>query len=312
MGIVLSLGPDQDLIPIPTPEPPSFYMPNRFNLDLSLLVALVTDITHSPLPATAEEADERFQPQTERSWKRQREKNPYISEDAIEHCRALAEQTRDEMERGLIQRMEERLRNHTSGQDVTFWTTQEARDRFFAIVEKIGGPEEQRRAFALFSDSESAAEDFWRDSRIEANQQPKILPIRIFPSQLPPANPSLKFETFHQQLAVTCRSIQERPTRPDASNDDSDKKMPAPTRFAARLSAHTVQSLLWGAEEGMVTLTSNKTSVRLVLREMRGFALPSSVGGPASGEVPYSLWLMEPRSLSQSMRNDSEGVESED
>jgi hypothetical protein len=304
MGIMLTLGPDQNLSPIPKSEPPSFYMPDRFNLDLSLLVALVTDITHASLPSTIEEADARFHPQTERSWRRQREKNPHISEDDIEHCRALAEQTRDEMERGLIQKIKELLRNHTSDNPITFWTTKEAKDRFFAIVQKIGGPEERRRASALFSSSEDAAEEFWRGSRIGSDQQPNILPIRLFPSHLPPSDYSRNVETFHQQLAATCRSILERPTRPDAPNDDPEKKMPPPTRFAARLSAHTVQSLLWGAEEGMVTLTSNKTSVRLVLREMRGFALPSLHSGPVSGEVRYCLWITEPKSLSQCMRND--------
>jgi hypothetical protein len=307
MGVVLMLGPDQNLLPISRSTPPSFYMPDRFNLDLSLLVALVTDITHASLPSTVEEADARFHPQTERSWRRQREKNPHISEDAIEHCRALAEQTRDEMERGLIQRIEQRLRNHTADNPITFWTTKEAKDRFFAIVEKIGGPEERRRASALFSSSENAAQEFWRGSRIGTDQQPNILPIRLFPSHLPPLDNSRKAETFHQQLAVTCRSMLERPTRPDAPSDP-DKKMPAPTRFAARLSAHTVQSLLWGAEEGMVTLTSNKTSVRLVLREMRGFALPSLRSGPVSGEIGYCLWIMEPKSLSQFMRNDLDQV----
>lgn len=306
MGVLLSLGPSCEISLPPAPRVPSFYTPKRFNLDLSLLVALVTDITHAPLPKTAEEADARFHPQTERSWKRRHEKHPHISEDAVEHCRALADQTRDEMEHGLIQRIYSRIRNEISYGEITFWTTSEARDRFKSIVEKIGGSEEQRRASALFSEAQDATSEFWRDSRIAADQRPKLLPIRILPPQLPPMPAIGRATSFHQQLAVTCRSVLERPPRPDVTNDDSQRKMPAPTRFAARLSAHTVQSLLWGAEEGMVTLTSNKTSVRLILREMRGFALPSANDEAGPDEVPFALWVMEPRSLSQDMRNDIE------
>jgi len=76
-----------------------------------------------------------------------------------------------------------------------------------------------------------------------------------------------------------------------------------------------VQSLLGGAEKGMVTLTSNKTSVRLLLREMRGFTLPSvddiQEEGMEEEAVPMALWIMEPRSLSQGMRNDAETAEAD-
>ncbi|PVF98664.1 hypothetical protein CPB86DRAFT_758006 [Serendipita vermifera] len=308
LGIRLDLGPNHP-IPISPAPMPQFNLPNNINLDLSLLIALVTDITHAELPATPEDSYKRFQPQTDRSWKRRVEKNPLITQDADEHCRALAEQTIDEMNRGLIERIHGRTANVAH---VQFWTTTEAKERFLAIIDKIGGVDEVNRAHALFSTEPNAPEDFWRNSRIELGNRPSFIPINIFPSEKPDisVSPNIDAKTFDQMLITTSLTILSRPVRPDTKNDDPNKKVPAPTRFAARLSAHTVQSLLWGASQKMVTLTSNKTSVRLVLREMRGFALPSAVKGAQetvdSAEDPqgWSLWVMEPRSLAAVMRSD--------
>jgi hypothetical protein len=285
-------------------------MPQNVNLDLSLLIALVTDITHSPLPESREAAETRFRPQTERSSKRRLEKNPGTSEDAMEHCHALIEQASHEMEHGLVQTIRARFHNHPQEDKLQFWTTEEARDRFITIVNKIGGPEERLRAHALFfSDNPDA---FWEGSRITQDQRPNLLRIRIFPTELPPPS-AAPARTFHQQLAATCRSILTRPSRQEVRAEEPGSKLPAPTRFAARLSAHTVQSLLWGAEKEMVTLTSNKTSVRLLLREMRGYTLPSvdDQEGVAKEAIPMALWIMEPRSLSQGMRNDAETAEAD-
>lgn len=307
LGVVVTLGTKEVQVPTHPPNPTSFYMPQNINLDLSLLIALVTDITHAPLPTSREEAEERFRPQTERSWKRQLDKNPDITEDAMEHCRQLTEQSLHEMEYGLVQTIHNRLLNHPQKDKVQFWTTEEARDRFTTIVTKIGGPGERVRAQALFSTDNPEA--FWEGSRIPAGERPRLLPIKILPTELPPAS-ATSANTFHQQLALTCRGILTRPTRQEVRTDDADGKLPAPLRFAARLSAHTVQSLLWGAEREMVTLTSNKTSVRLLLREMRGFALPSAEDleerESEKEDVSLALWIMEPRSLSQGMRSDSQ------
>lgn len=308
LGIIVELGSKEVSVPTSLYQPVPFIMPQNINLDLSLLIALVTDITHAPLPGSREEAEERFKPQTDRSWKRQLDKNSDVTEDAMEHCRALVEQASHEMDHGLVQTIHDRFLNHPHRDKIQFWTTQEAKERCLAIVSKIGGPGERSRAQALFSSDNPQM--FWEGSRIPVEQRPNLLPIQVLPDLLPPPDVSTAPAcTFHQQLALTCSEILTRPTRQDARADDTEGKLPAPTRFAARLSSHTVKSLLWGAERGMVTLTSNKTSVRLILREMRGFALPSveenRLRGLESEEgMPMALWIMEPRSLSQGMRSD--------
>jgi len=312
LGIHVTLGSKETPLPELHPVTTSPYMPHRINLDLSLLIALVTDITHSPLPETREEAEVRFKPQTQRSWKRQLEKNLDITEDAIEHCRALIEQASHEMEHGLVQTIRARFQNHPRENELEFWTTEEARDRFTTIVDKIGGPAERLRAHALFSPDNQEA--FWEGSRIPKEQRPKFLPIHIFPKGLP-SPPTTPARTFCQQLASTCRHILSQPSRQEVRTEEMGNKLQAPTRFAARLSMHTVESLLWGAEMNMVTLTSNKTSVRLLLRGMRGYTLPSidDARNEETGAevVPIALWIMEPRSLSQGMRNDFETPETD-
>jgi hypothetical protein len=308
LGINLELGPNHSVLSPPAAKS-TFNLPNNINLDLSLLIALVTDITHVELPPTPEDSYKRYQPQTDRSWKRRAEKDPLITQDAVEHCRALAEQTIDEMDRGLIERIHGRLANV---ERVQFWTTNEAKERFLAIIDKIGGEDEVNRAHALFSTEPNATESFWRNSRIPLGNRPPLIPISTFPSDKPDVSISapIQDKTFNQMLITTCLTILSRPVRPDTKGDDPNKKLPAPTRFAARLSAHTIQSLLWGAAQKMVTLTSNKTSVRLVLREMRGFALPSAVKDEPEtldldeDEELWSLWVMEPRSLAAVMRSD--------
>ncbi|KAG8819450.1 hypothetical protein FRC17_010438 [Serendipita sp. 399] len=306
-NVSIQQGPNDAIYEATNHQPVTNYMPHHINLDLSLLIALVTDITHSPLPATFDDADVLFRPQTERSWKRQMEKHPLSSEDALEHCRALAEQTKDEMEHGIVDRIWTRLQEVPGKSQPIFWTSEEARSRFLAIIEKIGGPDELRRAQALFRVDDSAEEDYWRGSRIPSFRRPNFVPIHILSDDSSSTDPDLQPQhPFHQQVATTCRSILKKPVRPELKNDDPSKLIPAPVRFAARLSAHTVQSLLLGAEGEMVTLTSNKTSIRSLLREMRGYALPAERGTYSQTEstVPLALWIVEPRSLSQGMRSD--------
>ncbi|OCH94600.1 hypothetical protein OBBRIDRAFT_831652 [Obba rivulosa] len=156
----------------------------KINLDLSLLVALVSDITHAPLPSDEGEAKERYiPPKGGAYWKwkmgARAEEKDGAGEDSDgerddnsqdegwwEHSRALGQQTMQDMRRGLLQDMHERLAelyspvpssppNSTSSNaqrpDVEFYTTSAARTRFLQIVlSKIGGPAEQRRARALF------------------------------------------------------------------------------------------------------------------------------------------------------------------
>ncbi|QRW13467.1 hypothetical protein RhiLY_12466 [Ceratobasidium sp. AG-Ba] len=294
----------------------------RVNLDLSLIIALVSDLSHAPLPLTEEDALERFRPLT-RVWKAgilfrssvisdaisdeetdTNEEAPNDNEDVVkdsyEHSRALALQLLSEMRHSLLDEMALHLKNDGARSQLEFWTTPEAQQRCAKIVEKIGGPGEKRRAQALFeSDGETL---FWQDSRFGINFIPGLVPLHIYPqnvpfqSILPATKLTTSSEIFARRLFRTCRillSPSERRTHQgkslelvyatelapstEASSQLIDTDVPSPSVLAGsrpntRLTAHTVRSMLWGASSRTTTLTANRASVRAVLREMRVLA----------------------------------------
>ena len=144
MGIQVKLG---ESIPHPSPPPPSpprvFFPTTKVNLDLSLLVALISDITHAPLPKCHKEAEERFIPPASYiEWKKRRLEETIVQEsleddqdengsgaesgvgglkkkkvklpgqgkpESIKHSRALANQAKQEMESAILEEMHDRL-----------------------------------------------------------------------------------------------------------------------------------------------------------------------------------------------------------
>ena len=77
-----------------------------------------------------------------------------------------------------------------------------------------------------------------------------------------------------------------------------------------RLTVHTVDTLLCGAARGWTTLTSNRLSVREILKESLREAgeaerdLPEGDGGEKEGADVAAIWLVEPRSLAEGLRSD--------
>ncbi|KAI0634218.1 hypothetical protein C8Q77DRAFT_736937 [Trametes polyzona] len=217
---------------------------HRVNLDLSLLIALVSDITHSPLPSSPAEADVRYVPSEQyREWKRQRSGSAKTSDEEAdgsepqrngngigEHSRALANQALQEMARGLLHEIRDRLATACGSSDalegVEFWTTPEARDRCLRIVlSKIGGPKEKQRAQALFASPDQpraeAEAAYWEHSRYPRGFLP-VVPIRVFESSTPPEDFSVTalpggkriFSPFFALLAKTCRNVLAQGTVP--------------------------------------------------------------------------------------------------
>lgn len=348
MGIDVQLG-ERDVVPIPRavpkrPAPPCLQPTLKVNLDLSLLIALVSDITHAPLPSSVEEAEARFVPPPSYvAWKRERAGVPTEAEGSMKHSRALANQALQERSRGLLQDMYDRLIKVTgqsppSHEGVEFWTTPEARDRCLRIVlSRIGGAGERRRARALLasvikssSDQEKAEETYWHGSRYPRGFLP-LLPIRVFASDEPPEDPDEQNvgeqSEFSRQLAHTCRAIlaegdapiatSSPPPPPLGDGNDEDEAIPraAATRANPRLTSHTVRSLLWGAAKGYTTMTANRASVKAILREVKARGRAAGVGLNApSGEAPdyddstgvekAAIWVVDPRSLAEGMRSD--------
>lgn len=251
MGIDVQLGEQPRALPDKCREVPRIELEptSNINLDLSVLIALVSDITHASLPRSPDEVQARFKHWTlsiqdmstggtqkmvsdhekhemyntaHDTWRRPTEEN--------EQTRALSRQATQEMRKGLLQDIYERLSSlgqHApnsvqpdvpdvvSGSPTThapdlsnvkFWTTQEARQRCLQIVAKIGGPREQRRARALLAvhdcsrspeaeekqDRAAAETAYWGDSRYPLGYLP-LIPVHVLSSCLVVAPNSTNF-----------------------------------------------------------------------------------------------------------------------
>jgi hypothetical protein len=367
MGLSIKLGERGAITQLtdsaPTLSSPPLLIPtHQINLDLSILIALVSDLTHAPLPETADVAHERFIPTAAYvEWKRSRfrAKNGGSSDntnvvkedidDAIDsgqHSRALAGQLQQEMQKGILQEIYEQLLacwGAASGGDPThpslpsqsqgaplpveFWTTTEARDRCLRIVAKIGGPIEKRRAHALFStpsadNGASAVEleaEYWAHSRYPRGFL-RLLPIRVF-SAPEPASPTPAHEGFFSALETTCHALLAKPVAPHPhavplaveseivgeGEGEGEIQRASVVRTNARLTTHTVQSILCGASRGWTTLTANRASVKAIMREVktRGYGVETRDRGADAGKVRHAaLWIVDPRSLAEGMRSD--------
>lgn len=334
---------------LPDPRAPVLRPSSRINLDLSVLIALVSDLTHSPLPVSIEEAEARFTPGAQYvNWKKKRmqavqsEGGAQLATSAsavnddgdsiARPARALVQQVRQEMRSGLLQELFEKTRHIPH---VEFWTTPEARHRCAQIISKIGGPVEKARAVLLFTsqiDHEKARTEFWQHSRYPANIIP-LLPIKLLPAGFPDERVHVDSNTlplpFFRDLERTCRAILADGTMPDPRSldarlvdalDDGEhlKEIPRATVMKAnpRLTEHTVQSMLWGAVKGWTTLTANRSSVKLMIREMKVVQNGPSPrpDGVENSNAPLgssdmqseeaALWTLDPRSLAEGMRAD--------
>nr|GAT47522.1 predicted protein [Mycena chlorophos] len=306
MGVDVQLGErtEGELSTIP-PSPPSaieLVPSSNINLDLSVLIAFVSDLTHAALPASLEDARTRFL-------------DPTIENET---GRALTTQIMQEMlqemgKGGMFKELHDRLTG-----PVTLWTTSEARQRFLRIVSKIGGPSEKRRAAVLFDvDGDGDAEaQFWEGSRFPRGYIP-CLPIHVYPEDTEAPAPDRA--PFLLSIEKTCIGILAQESAGPPSNSKKKKKPPAeysnngfprnpdseratPTRANAKLTAHTVESMLHGARRGWTTLTANRSSVRALVRELRsGFGIAVADEQRQEGQVA-AIWVVDPRSLAESTR----------
>ncbi|KAK7063653.1 hypothetical protein R3P38DRAFT_2756529 [Favolaschia claudopus] len=336
MGIDVELGERQErdiplsLLKSPTPPQGPLQPTRQINLDLSVLLALVSDVTHSPLPSSVEEATTRFlPPQQYRDWKSAGGPEP-IPQDVARHRRALTTHVLQEMGKGLLQQINDHIA--TLPGPLEFWTSDEARERCMRIVTRIGGEREVRRAEALFpSDPTSITNDeaealFWQDSRYPRNFIP-LLPVRLYPTPpYPPVDGSPgSHSPFFRSMTKVCRDllVQENtpapePTlstdghsanenEPGESVGDADMQQqpaaPGTTKFNSKLSPPAVKSMLRGAELGWTTLTTTKSSVKALLREINTARLAGrlvlnveeeSASGP---EIAAALWIVDARNL---------------
>ncbi|KAG8972903.1 hypothetical protein FRC05_009457 [Tulasnella sp. 425] len=355
MGIRLWKGEREAIPSNPSPPGPTSFVQTEpiptidINLDLSLLVAIVSDITHAPTPSDPEEAKERYKPLVRRPWKNKSDAPGHLhggSETPPEnsgisiHSRALCNQAEQERQHGLFNELRGRLQRTHPSSVATFYSSSEARDRLTRIMTKIAGPNERRRAEALFSTEPDAEQRFWQGSRFPAGYVEGLIPIRAHVetngsvSQRPPRSP------FFAQLETTCRNILKDVHEETRSAETVAEHADLPTKVVVQrlkkhsnatpspaLTPHTVRSLLLGAQTGMTTLTANRTSVKAIVREMKQIrfrneqldaggemgslqagleTMTFSTEDASNGAQVAALWVVEPRSLAENMRADAD------
>lgn len=285
------------------------------NLDLSLLIALVSDLAHAAHPIDETDAFQRFKPAQQREDVELQD----TEEDepgAYQHSRALAIQSMQEKRQPLIDIILGKFSDDLQ-RKIQLWTTPEAKRRCILIVEKLGGPAERRRTRALFAESLEETALFWKDSRYSDQFLPG-LPVRVLQERS--ADTIDDRPPFWKQLEQTCRQLLHRiessaseidgeqstlvePTSMRLKAVSEEKKAPPPTRFTA----HTLQTLVWGLSAGMTTMTANRMSIRGVLKEMK--RVFGRVGGAREGlrereQEEAAVWVIEPKSLGERMRAD--------
>jgi hypothetical protein len=387
MGVHVELGERSNSemleVPISSAEATSvsslpFIPTSNINLDLSVLIALISDLTHAALPQSIEEANRRFVPPKEyREWKQKRQitngklKNSHappkpstveppgtetdindLPRDLIKHARALTNQLLQEMSKGLLQEISDKITSSTSAPPIkpVFWTTSEARDRCLRIVSKIGGIHEKRRARAIFClgpddpqteiPIEDAEREYWKDSRFPLKFIP-LLPIRIFPTpsptdplpidsaplaKVPKSNfafslAQISADILSQEVIPHPRALPDDLVDPNADDSISSSvelnrhraeiQRATVTKANPRLTAHTVQSMQWGAGLGWTTLTANRTSVKAILRELKAARVAGRLGGNETESQDRDdelkdhnfavIWIVDPRSLAEGM-----------
>lgn len=370
MGIDVQLGERSYPHPAPISETPTksklLEPTTNINLDLSALIALISDISHSTLPRTEQEAHARFEPpQSYLDWKKDRakslarqsqgthrslddvgdgESDEGMGENSRQYSRALATQAIQEMSKGFLEEIHERISAVVAqpSTGVTFWTTSEARLRCLQIVSKIGGERERQRADALLSSMfcarippvpapayvrpddvprtggmlEASSDAYWEHSRYSAGFVP-LVPVHVYPSILPAveAEDWQSRTTFCDTLTRTCTGILSREAGPVSQVSVASDPLPTAEKVLEeippatqtslpKLTVHTVTSMLAGASRGYTTLTTNRSSVKAVLKEMRRVCGRGGYEPEMRDVEKAALWVVDPRSLSEVMRSE--------
>jgi hypothetical protein len=310
---------DTSLLSLPAvPTPPaeehlsSLPCTHDVNLDVSALVALVSDISHMALPEDEIDLESLFHTMGIKSNEAQRGEEEE-SEEASDsrkdakarflHGRALAMQLALEKKGLSFLSYVFQLSKTSGGRPLRFFTTSEAKEKFCEIMRLVAGPDEQRRANALLGgDGRGGAdlsEAFWQGSRWIAVQDSKsafALPINVIPVGASPASAPRDLPPF----AARCRQVVL-----DGLSDLSDKTHSTSTSANPRQTAHTLNTLLLGIDRGMTTLTTNMLSVRWLVKEVARRMGDSHIRGEKvfNGQYESALIVVtNPRSLAEKMK----------
>lgn len=335
LGVELILG-YQPPVSLPTAVRKPIAPTKRIMLDLSVIVALCCDSTHQPLPRNKDELEERFRPfRLDETGQRVLEDHTNVSKD-------LRDQLGWEMEHPVLEEIQARLgeAGYKDG-DVEWYVTREVKDRTPGIVDLIGGPVEQRRARALYGESE---ESFWAESRYEGREGIlRNLRVKVLESDLEAELLGLELGSrrtmFDRGIVAVCERmisvVEGNPPSSESTRSPSPAlvsqpagkyrggngrkarnrkrphvSFPPPLRLP---STHTLRTLMLGVKGGMTVLTNNRGAIGKIVREMGVHeGLPFERDDEAPTEVQSAaVWVVNPSSLAEWRRVDVERANAE-
>lgn len=316
-GVEVTLG-----APPPSDEPssdpvrvqPALQPTRNIVLDLSLIIALISGISHLPLPPASQGPEGVFLPLIRRYKKdgslRSEEEKREAMLGGSENVRALTIQLGVEMEHPLVDELVGELAGE--GGDVVFWATTESRERLDAIVKKLASEEELKRAKTMWFVEGEVEDDFerrttawWNASRHRpflTHLHRSLSSVRTLPSTS---------STDDMALSIDSAALASVPSQFGQLRTLLQHiLLPSSPKLPPSLTPHTVKTLMAASSRGWTTISTNRASLVRLWKfwEDAGAepALGTSSTGDEEGEVNALVWLVEPRSLAESMRVVSE------
>ena len=151
------------------------------NLDVSILIALISLTTHTKSPQELS-----LHPNLEH-----------------EHFRAISSQLQQEVNGHAFF---DKILDNCKDNDIQFWTTNENKERCLGIIDKIGGESEKKRFETLFINDN---DKYWDDSRFSKNYI-KGLPVRVIYEDIG-NNVEINQGSFQEYILRRCNNVLHSP-----------------------------------------------------------------------------------------------------
>ncbi|CAO1621033.1 unnamed protein product [Parajaminaea phylloscopi] len=321
-----------------------FPVTQDLNLDVSALVALVSDVTHMEVPPGGTDLETMFRAgglksiaEQDRAAARGALPQPAASvaaaaaaaqgeseesKEQFHHGRALAMQLRLEAAGGksFLEYLARASRTDHGDRILRFWATAEAQEKFHEIMRLIGGPTERARARGLV---EGDTQAFWQGSRYEHDSSVRnafqlvvgthdvdLDAMRRDGDSL--SGPPSSFQQLMRDVLLD--GLQD--VEAEANGQSAHRSATNP-----RQTPHTLNSLLCGLMLGMTTLTTNMLSVRWMVKEYARRRANARMKQDTQHELDITdsmkslevrqqhehalIYVTNPRSLAERMRVDA-------
>ncbi|WFD31647.1 Lethal(2) giant larvae sro7 [Malassezia sp. CBS 17886] len=261
-------------LPRPPAGPPLHGTP-VINLDVSALLALVSEVTHRDPGADATEF------------------NAHANRALREQC--AHESTRMPLLRAMARTFAPNV------ESVSLVATPEALDKFLAIVDAVGSTRERERASLLCGTSSMTPHErsraFWDLSpahRVHESEFAHSAKLIQLPVRRSTDEQVALGATYESDPLAAAHGARMRAALPNLAGTNA----PRPKSLAA--SPHTARSLAFGLGASITTLTAHAHGIEELADSAGAPAVPASAARETAAEAHMAcIWLIRPRSLTK-------------